>query len=250
VNLISADVASASVEGDSKLKLPVTFFVNSDALLNRLEIDADITHVTVAGSLYHDSLREFDFALRQGAFQQSGDTHFAFLVPEAAYEDLAVLDRLLKHGVVSPRLAACLFMVDYPNPIYSPRRQALARHVPASAGRTATGWNLEAALVANIQAVSAGLPADSPEREFLSYWDLGDGSWKPHFQQLIESYFAALQRRANSREGFFDFVRLAESRRRQFRRLPLAEFDLTVPRTNIPENSPNQFMRADGMIYS
>jgi hypothetical protein len=250
VNLISADVASASVKADGKLRLPVTFFLNADALLNRLEIDADITHVTVAGSLYLDSLREFDFALCQGPFRQSGDTHFAFLVPEAAYEDLAVLDHLARHGVVSPRLAACLLMVDYPNPVYSPRRQALAQHVPAAIGRSAAGWDLEAALVANVRPASTGLPADSPQREFLSYWDLGEGGWKPHFQQLIESYFAALQRRAETRDGFFDFVRLAESRRRQFRRLPLAEFDLTMPRTNIPDNTPNLYMRGDATTYS
>src|SRR5262249_11464962 len=144
----------------------------------------------------------------------------------------------------------CLLMVDFPNPVYSIHRQALARYVPASTSRTATGWDLEDQLVANVRAGSGGLPTSSPERELLSYWDLGEAAWKPHFQHLIESYFAALQRRADTRDGFFDFVRLAESRRRQFRRLPLAEFDLTLPRTNIPENTPNQHMRSDGTIYS
>lgn len=262
VNLVSSDRASASVNPGTKLRLPATFFLNADALLNRLGIDAEVSPIQVGGALYLESLRKFDFALQQNGFRQPGDTHFAFLVPEVAYEDLAVLDRLLAHGVVSLRFAACLLMVDYPNPVYSARRAELAQYVPASAARTATGWDLEAAFVTNVRAAVPDRPAAGPEREFLSYWDLGVAGWRDHFRQRIESYFAALQRQADTRDGFLDFIRLAESRRRQFRfiqlpgssppqfrRAPLAEFDLTLPRTNIPDDSPNLFMRGDGTIY-
>ena len=44
-------------------------------------------------------------------------------------------------------------------------------------------------------------------------------------------------------DGWF---RLLESRRRRFRRRPLAEFSLTTPRTNIPENAPHLRMNLLG----
>ncbi len=250
VNLISADVASASVTADERLRLPPSFFLNVDALIDLLEIDADIGPVEVAGRLYLESLQEFEVVLHQGDFYWAGDTHFAFLVPEAAYEDLSVLDYLLRRGFLSPRFAACLVMVDYPNPVYSRRRERLARYVPFHAARAPQGWDVESQFVAAVQHAASGGPADSPEREFLAYWDLGEGGWKPHFQNLIETYFAAIQARADTRDGFFDFFRLAESRRRRFRRLPLAEFDLTLPQTNIPPGAPDLFMRSDGAIES
>jgi hypothetical protein len=41
---------------------------------------------------------------------------------------------------------------------------------------------------------------------------------------------------------------LAESRRREFRRRPLAEFRLTTPVTNIPENAPLLELTVDGRV--
>ena len=62
---------------------------------------------------------------------RKGDTHFCFLVPERAFEDQAVLREAIEIGLVTKRLAACLLMVDPWNPIFSDRRRALLRHVPA-----------------------------------------------------------------------------------------------------------------------
>jgi hypothetical protein len=46
-------------------------------------------------------------------------------------------------------------------------------------------------------------------------------------------------------DGWF---RLAEYRRRRFRRRPLAEFNLTTPRTNISENAPPLRMTLQGRV--
>ena len=45
-------------------------------------------------------------------------------------------------------------------------------------------------------------------------------------------------------------ARLAESRRREFRRRPLAEFSLTLPVTNIPTDAPALRLRADGTVQA
>jgi len=248
VNLGSADMPSRQVAAGSKLRLPVSFFLNSDAFFDRLGIVPDVSHIQVLGQIYQNALQHFGVELRQGTFRQPGDTHFAFLVPEVAYEDLAALDQLLETKIVSPRLAACLLMVDFPNPVYSPRREQLMQHAPAVARRSGGAWDLETSFVGAIQAAAASLPTDSPEQEFLRYWGFGNSTWQAQLANVIEDYFAAVQARADVEAGFFEIFQLAESRRRRFGKQPLAEFDLTLPVTNIPEASSPLFMHVDGSI--
>jgi len=68
------------------------------------------------------------------------------------------------------------------------------------------------------------------------------------FEQRIEQYFQVLAAKASTDEGFDGFVRLADSRRREFRRRPLAEFGLTLPTTNIPKDAPFLEMSEDGTV--
>lgn len=250
VNLTSASQESQLVQDGDLLTLPITFFLNTEALLDYIGLDPQISVVQVDGRLYQESLRHFDFALTDGSsFRQSGETFFAFLVPEPAFEDLDVLHLLLQRGVLSPRFAACLLMVDFPNPISSARRQQLMAYVPATATVDSVGSDLEGQFVAGIEAAArAGLPSESPEREFLTFIRLPATQWQRVFEQRIEGYFAALLAQIQTQDGFYDVVRLAESRRREFRKLPLAEFRLTIPVTNIPPDAPALRMREDGAV--
>ena len=54
--------------------------------------------------------------------------------------------------------------------------------------------------------------------------------------------------RIRTESGFDDYVRLAESRRRQFRLMKLNEFELTLPVTNIPLGAPPLAMREDATV--
>jgi hypothetical protein len=250
VNLVSSSKESRQVTDDEMLVLPTTFFLNSEALLDHIGLEPDIETVKVRGQLYQDSLRRYDFALTDGSFRQTGDTFFAFLVPEPAFEDLSVLDMLLQARLISPRFAACLLMVDFPNPIFSTRRRQLMAYVPETARLAAAGSvrsNLEEQFVAAVEAV-ADLAPDSPEQEFLANWRLPEDEWKTTFERRIEAYFASLQQKSATEEGFDAWVRLAESRRREFRRRPLAEFRLTIPTTNIPSHAPLLSMNEDGGV--
>lgn len=253
VNLTSSSQESRQVADDDELMLPTPFFLNAEALLDFIGLEPEVGPISVAGRLYNDRLRHYDFALTDGSsFRQPGDTFFAFIVPEPAFEDNSILALLLQERVISPRFAACLLMIDFPNPVFSERRAALMRYVPETArldapSGTKTRSDLESQFVAAVEAEPDAAPG-GPEREFLANWRLPEGEWKKTFETRIEDYFSRLAERAATEEGFDGWTRLAESRRRAFRRRPLAEFRLTIPVTNIPPDAPALVMRADGSV--
>jgi hypothetical protein len=234
VNLTSSVAENGQLAGLDRFNLPLTFFFNSDALLNMLGLEPDIRVPQADAGLYRECLKKFAVAVTDGSFRFPGDTHFVFVVPETAFEDLPVLEALLSASVISLKMAACLLMVDFPNPVFSGRRAALMKYVPASA---AIGQGDLPEFVAAVERASAALPPGSPEAEFLTNWRLPDNEWQRAFTKRIEEFLANVGARLNSAAAFPDIFRLAESRRREFRRRPLAEFRLTTPVTNIPESA-------------
>ncbi len=252
VNLIASGEQSRSITDQSTVKLPITFFLNSDVLFDLLELEPDIEVPSVSGEFYRKSLATFEFKLQTVDFEQHGDTHFAFIVPEAAFEDNQVVVELLNQSVVTRRFSACVLMVDFVNPVSSSSRAHLLKYVPSQIAIRDGVFDLESEFVANVEsAVSEndGLNPTSPEQQFLSHWNLGD-AWKQAFESRIESYFHGIAQHLDTQQGYDDYVRLAESRRREFRRRPLAEFDLTLPVTNIPADAPLLQMFEDGRVGS
>jgi hypothetical protein len=248
INLASSSVANSRLIAGQTVDLPVTFFLNNDALVDTLGLDNGLeSKPGVDAQVYLECLRHFDVALvdRSEAFRFPGDTHFVFVVPEFAFEDLVVLEELLRLGVLSRKMAASLLMVDFPNPVFSRRRAKLMAHVPESAS-TGAASDFAAAFVQTVEAASAS--EDSAEQEFLSYWRLGENEWRGHMEAKIRAYFEVLLPRLQTKEGFLPVFELAESRRREFRRRPLFEFRLTTPVTNIPESAPLLSMAADGSV--
>ncbi len=252
-NLIASSSQSRSVTPDSQVRLPMTFFFNSDVLLDLIELEPDISVPQASGDAYLQSLQSFDFHLKTEGFRQDGDTHVAFLVPEFAFEDLAVISELIQRKCLTNKFVACVLMIDFANPVSSLRRAALMKYVPPAASFREGRCNLEAVIVANLEAEVATRLAlnedisQTTEQEFLDNWRLGD-DWREQFSRRIEAYMARVQDRLLTQDGFNDCVRLAESRRREFRRRPLAEFDLTLPVTNIPLDAPELQMLADGTV--
>jgi hypothetical protein len=123
--------------------------------------------------------------------------------------------------------------------------------VPEELSGTNPGEALEARFVDALRAVvSAGGNAadqvDSPEREFLANWDTPD--YEAAFIQRLTAYFLALKVGVADPDVVDGWFRLAEYRRRRFRRRPLAEFSLTTPRTNIPEDAPALRMTPQGRV--
>lgn len=216
-----------------------TFPQTGEELLGR----APPPRITVSADRYLQALATFAVALRSGDFEQPGDTHFAFVVPERALEDLVALKAAIDGGIVSARLATTLLMVDFPNPVFSPRRASLARHVP-----DAPAESIEAQTIAALLAAAQSSPGGSPEREFAELWSVeGDGEAREAaFDARLGAYYEALMARAVTQDGVDDLMRLAESRRAHVRALPIFENALLFATTTI---APGPLaMRADATV--
>lgn len=242
VNLISSSTLSRlALSAKEPVRLPQTFFVDSEALTEVLGLEPPPA-VNVDPELYRSTLERFDFRLRgSGGFSRLGDTSFAFVVPERAFEDTSAMREAIKAGLISERLAACLLMVDFPNPVFSARRASLLAHaaedVPDGAFSQATA---DAILTA-----AEGAPDGSAEREFAARWAAGE-SFKVAFDELLSAYYATLRPLAATQAGFDDYTRLAESRRARVRAMPIFENPLLFAETNLPAEQLQ--MRSDGTV--
>jgi hypothetical protein len=242
VNLASSGTESAAGKLGSAIDLPPGFLVDVDGLsVVGLQPPPP---VSVPPAIYLSSLEEFGFKLTVDTFSQPGDTHFAFIVPERAFEDTEVLRQAVSRGVISPRLAACLLMVDFPNPVFSRSRAQLLDHVPSVP--EADGGDLSETIAQSLIAASGPTEEGSPERDFAQRWSVGDDGWKDAFDSELSGYYGAIQARTGTQEGFNDYVRLSESRRNDFRELPLFEFPPLFPETNLPRE--HLVMTSEGIV--
>jgi hypothetical protein len=245
-NLITSHVESRKAVRDETFDIPQTFFIDSEALTETLGLQPPPPFRAI-GSIYAQSLQTFETRMDDDAgFVQPGDTHFAFLVPERAFEDLVVLREALAVGLLSRRLAVSLLMTDFPNPIFSERREALIARVPTMA-TISNGSSIFSQEVANaILATAEQSPEGSPEREFADLWEIGE-DFVDAFNALLEGYYQAVTARLATQKGFDAYYRLAESRREKAKRMPIfGEFSLLFARTNIP--GTNRTMRRDGTV--
>ena len=237
VNLISAPTSSEAVAIGHDVQLPLTFLVDVDALLGTLELEPEIPDLLVPAEVYRQCLARFDARVSDGRHTFTGDTHFVFVVPEPAFEDTLVLEGLIARGVLEPRLAASLLMVDGENPVFSSRRASLAAFVPDSA-RLGEPAAFTAAFVERLRASGgAGIPGRA-EHDLLANLAVPENRWRDEFAGRLSRQLAAVAPRLHTLDGFAPLYELAESRRREFRRRPLAEFRLTTPTTNIPDTAP------------
>ena len=228
VNLTSAGEQSATLQAGDVVRLPTTFFLNSDVILDELRLPAALSRLKVKAEFYLSCLERFAVRLQDGGSTLNRDSFFAFAVPEPSLEDRVVLSELIRRGALSRRLALCLLMVDFCNPLFSPMREALLPYFP---GRVPLdgGGQLETVVVAAIRASAVASDPASAEARFLEIWDLPAATWEGELARRVEEYWADLALKLQSQDGFDAFFRLSESRRRQFRRRPLAEFGLTLP---------------------
>jgi len=247
INIVSSPQLSRTVGPDDRLALPVTFFVDSDTLAESLGLPAP-PMFSAPGQSYLDALEHFEVALVSGRFRQDGDTHFAFAVPERAFEDVAVVRKCLDIGLITDRFVACALMVDFANPVFSTVRPRLLRYVPDTATLTDSSSDLSEQIVAAVEQAATNTPGGSPEREFLASWQLGDG-WRGEFGRRLEAYYTAVQQRLDDPDGFEAIFRLAESRRQRVRRMELSEGrSLLFARTNIDRAARPLVMRPDATV--
>lgn len=230
VNLISSAKSFDSIDEDSTIILPFSFFANTEAL-NIVGLNTILPPVKVSGKLYLENLKKFDFALKSDGVKLPGDTHFAFFVPEPAAEDNDLLRKIISKEMLSERLAACLLMVDFSNPIFSIRRAKLSQYIPEEIIVGNKGQALDNNFVKNVITSNQVNIKGSPESEFMQNWNTPN--WKEEFPKKLQNYFNFLTDKVQSQEGYDEIVKLAESRRNLFKQTKLYEFPLTFASTNI-----------------
>jgi len=251
VNLVSSTTTNGELSDVERVNLPDTFFVDGDVLEGVLELERP-DGLSVAADVYRDVLARFNVVVRnhdenhplngEAPFERPGDTHFVFVVPERAVEDTDFLRQILKPtpedgesglSAISQRLAACLLMVDFPNPVFSKRREQLLDHVQTEP-LLAQAWpEFSETLGEKIAAAAAGESATEAEVEFAKLWEAGEDGWHDAAAKLLAAYYEKLGEQLKSPEGVEGVFMLAEARRRRVRRMPIAETALLFAQSNI-----------------
>ncbi len=245
VTLVSSFTSSAAALSGSvgSVDLPASFFVDS-GLVAALGLPPPPSF-SVSAATYAATLGALDVHLTDGgSFRRAGDTHFAFVVPDRSFEDVETLRQAVAAGLLTPRLVACLMMVDHPNPVFSERRSALLRHVPEtpfSGDGAATSEAVADAIRSSVEAATPG----SPEAEFAELWAVGDDFMGELGERLI-IYYDAVAARLATPEGFRAFYELAESRRDLVREMPIAESELLFSRSAV--TPARRRMRPDATV--
>jgi hypothetical protein len=156
------------------------------------------------------------------------------------------LNALVDKQVISPRLALCLVLVDFSNPVFSPDRAKLLDYAPQSARADAAGADLDSRFIAAVQAAHA--PDGSPEAKFLALWATPDLiAWAT---QQISSYQSAIQAKLQTPQGVEGILRLAESRRLVFEGRQLFEFQPTIAGNDAPPPVPHLAMAPDASVLT
>lgn len=245
VNIASAPQPSAGPL-DEKILLPLSFFFDAISLLDLIGLAPEIAGPPfVTRGRYLASAARIGLHLRDARqlppFDRPGDVFFAWAVPEPAFEDTNVLDHLIRRGCLSRKTAAAMLMVDFSNPIGSVARETLMQFVP-------TVPTLLADLEEIIVRAAANTDAESPAGDFTRDLTIADGDWAGVYEARLAGLMAAVQTRLNDDAGLDDLMRLADSRRRAFRRHPLAEFDLSLPWTDTPNGASFLRLQPDGEV--
>jgi hypothetical protein len=244
-NLASSITESGTAAASADpVDLPSTFFSDADGLA-AVGLTGD-PGFSVKGSIYGKTLRKFKVRLEDSSgFVQPGDTHFAFAVPERAFEDQVVLRQAIRIGLVTKRLAACLLMVDFPNPIFSEERNKLLAHVPKRATVKDKKSTFSQEMADNILKAAAAPDASDAEKEFAKRWKVG-AKFHADFNSRLTKYFKAVEKQLATQAGFDGYFRLAETRRAIAKEMStFGEFELTFAVSDAP---PVGTMRADGTV--
>lgn len=255
VNLITSETASRLVTDNMEFRLPITFFLNTDTLFGTLELEPEDLGegISIPGRIYRDCILRYDVHRTDGRLRLEGDSHFAWMTPEPAFEDTHLVEEMTRGGLLTDRFVAGITMIDFTNPVFSPCRASLLTYVPREAEGADVAADLENRFVKAIEEAVAADPEkrfagrpDSPEQQFLAFWNAAD--WRAESTDRIAEYLRRLETNRQDAGIVDGWFRLAEHRRRRFRKRPLAEFSLTTPRTNIPLDAAPLAMTPDGIV--
>ena len=179
----------------------------------------------------------------------------AFVIVQPSYEDAQgvlnaqniIIDQGFPEALLSEKAFNALMMIDFCNPVYSWRRGVLSQYVPSKTLLNGTEYDFEANFISAIRTSTFGKETDSPESQFLAFYD--SGKQADDYKQIITQYMGIMSDQIKSEKGLLQHLKLAESRRRLYRPLPLDEFGFTLPyATLLSLDAPFLEMMPNGTI--
>ncbi len=257
--------------GGATVPIPLAFFINAQGFDSTARLEVEVPEAfghcdpwcqpAVGRSAYEEALTTFEFALKgpDNFVRKPGDTHFAFAIPEVAYEDNDRVKQLVRNGVITSHFAACGLAVDFPNPVYSKQRQQLLDFVPEATLAELGVQDISDTVAQAMARKAAELPECHAARDalaqFLECWNAPTATWKRQLRRRFDTYLNHVATRLKTTTGFFDYVKLSEGRRKQFensshgalKESALLFPTLLKPFDGIPRPEALR-MTADGMI--
>ncbi|KAK2733888.1 hypothetical protein FQN57_001938, partial [Myotisia sp. PD_48] len=254
----SVCISSSEAPSDRKtgeLKIPAGFFFNSKALALVIKEAAELEDLieAVQFNSYERAMVELGLSTIQkfGANRSESDTiasndegEWVWKVITPCYDDIEGIRQLVDYcGIMPKNVIIALLMVDFCNPVFSARRGQLMRYMPStltfdakSTGDDKYGFGNDLINAIEYAMKSLGLDQDtSPEAEFLKLARRTD--LEEHSLKTIKDYIEGINKQLKTKDGIAGYIRVAESKRRQFRPHPrtnrpvhpLAEFDMSLP---------------------
>ncbi|RUP48691.1 hypothetical protein BC936DRAFT_144165 [Jimgerdemannia flammicorona] len=193
-----------------------------------------------------DAVEKLQLVLRdkKSGYVEKGEGRFPFTIVEPAFEDNITIPALIASKIVSAKFIASMLTIDFWNPVDSEPRRQLLHYIPTTTQRVAEE-DYDITDVVN----DGNLGPGTPEHDFLANYNAPD--YPSKFLQRIDAYCNTVRKRLKTSDGVLDYMRLAESRRRVFKRPShkLNTFSLTFAVAEaIPNDAPPVRMREDGNI--
>jgi hypothetical protein len=174
-----------------------------------------------------------------------------FTILQPSLEDakgayLLMTDIQKEFDLLSKQTYNAMIMVDPWNPLYSWKRGVLLQYVPEEAtfNPKTKSYDMEQGFISAVKASPRMQDITSPEYEFVQNLS----KTTKDFSDMLTSYTAKVQKRLTTQDGVSDYLKLAESRRRIYRPVPLDEFALTLPWAWLWKNASPLEMTPDGTI--
>lgn len=174
-----------------------------------------------------------------------------FTILQPSLEDakgayLLMTDIQKKFTLLSKQTYNAMIMVDPWNPLYSWKRGVLLQYVPDEAifGPATKSYDMEKNFITAVKNNPRLQDATSPEYEFVQNLS----KTTKNFTDMLTSYIAKVQKRLKKQDGVSDYLKLAESRRRIYRPVPLDEFAFTLPWAWLWNHAKPLEMTPDGTI--
>ncbi|KAF5378430.1 hypothetical protein D9757_011156 [Collybiopsis confluens] len=261
--------SAANIEG-----IPGTLFYNGNALEIILRDAGPERPFGITNDLYRQSVASLELSLyyRDRATGElrvavpGSEGPFAFPIIEPGAEDYIGIQTLTVQARVAQLLPqkaiAAMLMVDFPNPLYSSRRESLMKYLPETAtfNSQTSSYNVIDQFISKVRASAQASNPSSAEYEILNLLNTPDGTYIGIFTKRINDYLGKVHARLQPGAGggvqsaLEDYMILAESRRKIYRGREdakpggsgLNEFVMTLPRAG--KEVPYTRMKEDGHI--